>query len=237
MKNRLTIKNQATEPFLSPQAPILSVKGLGRKVDQYWIWCNLNFELFSGEKVAVLGASGSGKSLLLRALAGLDQTQAGRIIFRGKSIDAWYIPTWRSQIIYLHQRPALWEGTVESNLKQVYRLKTNHHLVYNRASILDYLRLLRKDGDFLQRPISAISGGEAQIVAFLRALQLAPKILLLDEPTASLDAQTTSSLEALVTAWQAKDPQRAYLWTSHDPSQLRRITNRQISLREKIDGN
>ena len=233
MKTRLTIKNQAVEPLLSPQTPILSVKSLGRKVDQHWIWRNLNFELFSGEKVAVLGASGSGKSLLLRALAGLDQIQAGRIIFLGKSINAWYIPSWRSQIIYLHQRPALWEGTVESNLQQVYHLKTNHHLVYNRASILDYLRLLRKDGEFLQRPISAISGGEAQIVAFLRALQLAPKILLLDEPTASLDAQTTSSLETLVTAWQAEDPQRAYLWTSHDPSQLKRITNSQISLQEK----
>lgn len=233
MKTQQT-QNRATGRFVSSQAPILSVQGLGRKVDEYWIWRNLNFELFSGEKVAVLGASGSGKSLLLRALAGLDQIQAGRIIFRGKGIDTWYIPSWRSQIIYLHQRPALWEGTVESNLQQVYRLKTNHHLVYNRASILDYLQLLHKDGDFLQRPVSAISGGEAQIVAFLRALQLAPKILLLDEPTASLDAQTTSSLEALVAAWQAQDPQRAYLWTSHDPSQLKRITNRQISLREQV---
>jgi len=223
---------QAAEALVFSQAPILSVQGLGRKIDKYWIWRNLNFEVFSGEKVAVLGASGSGKSLLLRTLAGLDQVQAGQIIFEGKSIDAWYLPKYRSQIIYLHQRPALWFGTVELNLQQVYHLKANRHLVYNRAAILDYLQLLHKNDDFLKRPVSAISGGESQIVAFLRALQLAPKVLLLDEPTASLDSETTRSLELLVEAWQAQDPQRAYLWTSHDPTQLQRITNRQISLQE-----
>lgn len=127
---------QAAEALVSSQAPILSVQGLGRKIDKYWIWRNLNFEVFSGEKVAVLGASGSGKSLLLRTLAGLDRLQAGQIIFEGKSIDAWYLPKYRSQIIYLHQRPALWFGTVELNLQQVYHLKANHHKAYNRATIL-----------------------------------------------------------------------------------------------------
>ncbi|AFY58538.1 ABC-type uncharacterized transport system, ATPase component [Rivularia sp. PCC 7116] len=230
MKTQQT-QNRAAETLVSPRTPILSVRGLGRKIDKYWIWRNLNFELFSGEKVAVLGASGSGKSLLLRTLAGLDQIQAGKIIFQGKNINNWHLPKYRSQIIYLHQRPALWEGTVESNLKQVYGLKINRHLAYNRAAILNYLQILHKNDDFLKRRVNAISGGEAQIVAFLRALQLAPKILLLDEPTASLDAQTAGSLEALVSAWQAEAPLRAYLWTSHDPTQLERITNRQIRLR------
>ena len=230
MKTQQT-QNFAAETLISPQTPILSVEGLGRKIDDFWIWRNLKFDLFSGEKVAILGASGSGKSLLLRTLAGLDKAQAGKIIFQEKKIDDWHLPEYRSQIIYLHQRPALWEGTVESNLRQVYRLKVNRHLAYNRSAILYYMQILHKKDDFLKRPVSAISGGEAQIVAFLRALQLAPKILLLDEPTASLDAQTASSLEALVTTWQAQDPQRAYLWTSHDPTQLERITNRQIRVR------
>ena len=230
MKTQQT-QNLAAETLISPQAPILSVEGLGRKIDNFWIWRNLKFDLFSGEKVAILGASGSGKSLLLRTLAGLDKSQAGKIIFQRKNIDDWHLPEYRSRIIYLHQRPALWEGTVESNLKQVYHLKVNRHQAYNRSAILDYMEILHKKDDFLKRPVSAISGGEAQIVAFLRALQLAPKILLLDEPTASLDARTARSLEALVTTWQAQDPQRAYLWTSHDPTQLERITNRQIRVR------
>ncbi|BAZ68552.1 ABC transporter ATP-binding protein [Fischerella sp. NIES-4106] len=232
MKNQLT-KNQTTKLELSPNNPILCVQDLSRKVEERWIWSNLNFQVFSGEQIAVVGASGSGKSLLLRTLAGLDPVQAGKIMFQGQDIGSYFMPSYRSQIIYLHQRPALWEGTVEENLQQVYRLAVHRHLVYNRELILNYLHLLHKTPDFLQRPVSALSGGEAQIVAFLRALQLSPSILLLDEPTASLDALTAQSLEALVAAWQNEQPHRAYLWTSHDSTQLQRITNRQITLKEK----
>ncbi|PMB53558.1 ABC transporter [Fischerella thermalis CCMEE 5201] len=231
MKEQLT-QSQTHELEMSPNHPILSVKNLGRRVDKHWIWSNLSFQLFAGERVAVVGASGSGKSLLLRALAGLDPVQAGQIIFQGQPINSYFMPSYRSQIIYLHQRPALWEGTVEENLQRVYKLAVHHNQVYNRQLILDYLHILHKGADFLQRSIRAISGGEAQIVAFLRALQLSPSVLLLDEPTASLDTDTAQSLEALVAVWQDKDPRRVYLWTSHDPKQLERITNRQITLKE-----
>lgn len=215
----------------STNAPILSVQGLGRKIQNQWLWRNLNFELLPGEKVAVVGASGSGKSQLLRAIARLDPIQEGYIFFQGKSLDSYYTPQYRAQVVYLHQRPALWEGTVEDNLKQVYRLAVHRQQVYNRQLILNYLQLLHKPADFLQRPVSAISGGEAQIVAFLRTLQLSPLVLLLDEPTASLDVATANCLENLVATWQKEDPQRAYLWTSHDPAQLQRITHRQINLK------
>ncbi|BAT56833.1 ABC transporter, ATP-binding protein (plasmid) [Nostoc sp. NIES-3756] len=218
-----------SEPL--PNAPILAVKGLGRKIQNQWLWRNLSFELLPGEQVAVVGVSGSGKSQLLRAIASLDLIQEGHIFFQGKSLDSCFIPQYRSQVIYLHQRPALWEGSVEDNLKQVYRLKAHRHQIYNRDLILDYLQLLNKPIDFLKRPVSAISGGESQIVAFLRALQLSPLVLLLDEPTASLDAITANHLEALVTAWRKENPQRTYLWTSHDPAQLQRITHRQINLK------
>jgi putative ABC transport system ATP-binding protein len=209
------------------------VQNLGRRIEQQWIWSDLSFQLFPGERVAVVGASGSGKSLLLRALAGLDPIQTGQITFQGQPLESWFVPNYRSQIIYLHQRPALWEGSVEQNLQRVYQLAVHRNQIYNRQLILDYLHILHKPTDFLQRPIRAISGGEGQIVAFLRALQLSPSILLLDEPTASLDTETAQSLEALVTVWQNEDPRRVYLWTSHDPKQLERITNRQITLKEK----
>ena len=238
MKNKLSINDNNILNIQKPStnSPILSVQGLGRQIENRWLWRDLSFELYSGERVAVLGASGTGKSLLLRALAGLDTVQSGEIIFRGKSINSHFRPDYRSQIIYLHQRPALWEGTVEENLQQVYRLATHRHKVYNRQLIVEYLHLLHRDADFLQRPVSAISGGEGQILAFLRALQLSPKVLLLDEPTASLDGSTANSLEALVAAWLDADPQRAYLWTSHDPNQLQRLTTRQISLNGRRHG-
>jgi putative ABC transport system ATP-binding protein len=223
------IKQRDTQAGLAHYS-LLSVVSLSRQLQEQWIWQGISFNVFQSDRIAVVGPSGAGKSLLLRALAGLDPIQAGRIIFDGQPIEHQFMPRYRSQVIYLHQRPALIEGTVEENLQQVYRLAIHRNRTYDRNQILYYLKLLGRTADFLQRSSAVLSGGEAQIVAFLRALQLSPRILLLDEPTASLDVETAQRLESLVQAWQAENAQRAYLWTSHDPTQLQRITDRQITL-------
>ncbi|MBW4417604.1 MAG: ATP-binding cassette domain-containing protein [Myxacorys californica WJT36-NPBG1] len=223
------IKQRATQAGLA-HGSLLSAVSLSRQLQGQWIWQGISFDAFQGDRIAVVGPSGAGKSLLLRALAGLDPIQAGRIIFDGQPMERQFMPRYRSQVIYLHQRPALTEGTVEENLQQVYRLAIHRDRTYDRNQILHYLKLLGRTADFLQRPSAVLSGGEAQIVAFLRALQLSPRILLLDEPTASLDIETARRLEALVQAWRAENLQRAYLWTSHDPTQIQRITDRQITL-------
>ncbi|NEO31111.1 MAG: ATP-binding cassette domain-containing protein [Symploca sp. SIO3C6] len=210
--------------------PVLSAKSLGRQVQNRWVWQGLNFELYPGEGLGIAGPSGAGKSLLLRAIAGLDPVQAGKITFADQPLASWSMPHYRSMVIYLHQRPAIMEGTVEENFRQVYTLRSHRDKVYNRHKILEYLEILGRRADFLERHSSALSGGEAQIVAFLRVLQLQPQILLFDEPTASLDAQTTQCFEDLVKTWLTKQPKRAYLWTSHDPVQLTRVINRSITI-------
>lgn len=229
------------EPFPSQNIPasdrpLLAVTGLGCQVQDRWIWQGVSFEVFAGDRLAVVGPSGAGKSLLLRAIAALDPVQRGQIIFQGQAIAGQFLPRYRAQVIYVHQRPALLPGTVEDNLQQVYRLQVHRHRAYDRRQILHYLTLLGRTEAFLSQPRGVLSGGEAQIVAFLRALQLGPAMLLLDEPTASLDRETALRLEALVQAWQAENAQRAYLWTSHDPTQLQRISDRQITLKGGLDG-
>lgn len=210
---------------------MLVVEHLGRRLQQGWIWQNIQLRLDAGDRLAIMGPSGVGKSLLLRAIAGLDPIQAGQIHFLGKSLSDWSMPRYRSQVLYLHQRPALWEGSVEANLQQVFQLHHHRRRGYQRQRILQYLRLLNRDETFLDRPSSMLSGGERQITAFLRGLQLDPMILLLDEPTASLDPESTASLETLVQNWQADNPQRAYLWVSHDAEQRQRMTQRAFQLR------
>ncbi|NET48496.1 MAG: ATP-binding cassette domain-containing protein [Merismopedia sp. SIO2A8] len=225
--NRIVSKPSIVQPSC-----ILSVEKIGRKVQENWIWQNISFELVGGDRLAVVGPSGSGKSLLLRALAGLDPVQSGYITFHGKALSDWNMPQFRSQVIYLHQRPALFEGTVESNLQQVYRLAVYRNRTYARSLILGYLSHLGRSDNFLTRSTEQLSGGEQQIVACLRALQLAPQILLLDEPTASLDSTSTQHLEVLIDRWQQSDPHRACLWTSHEPAQIERVTTRKLILPE-----
>ncbi|NEO98558.1 MAG: ATP-binding cassette domain-containing protein [Symploca sp. SIO2E9] len=215
--------------------PIISAKSLGRRVQNRWVWQNFSLELHSGEGLGVVGPSGVGKSLLLRAIAGLDPIQAGEITFGGQPFTSLSMPYYRSLVVYLHQRPAIREGTVEENLQQVYKLRCHQDKVYDRQQILDYLKILGRSANFLEQHSSALSGGEAQIVAFLRGLQLQPQIFLFDEPTSSLDGKTTNDFEALVKTWLHQDQKRAYLWTSHDPVQLERVTDRSITMLKNYD--
>ena len=217
----------------TPSNSILSVANIGRQLQGSWIWQDISFELLTGDRLAIVGPSGAGKSLLLRTLAGLDPIQSGEIYFQGKPLPSLSMPEFRSQVTYLHQKPALLEGTVEASLQQIYRLAVHRNKSYNRSQILEYLRVLGRSEPFLERSTEQLSGGEQQIVACLRSLQLSPAVLLLDEPTASLDDTATQQLEALIAQWQQNNPARACIWTSHDPAQIDRVTNRQIVLSAK----
>ncbi|MGF1604121.1 MAG: ATP-binding cassette domain-containing protein [Thermosynechococcaceae cyanobacterium] len=210
--------------------PILTAIQMGRKLEGQWIWQNLDFELQPGERLAIVGPSGVGKSLFLRAVAGLDPIQTGQLTFKGQSLSTLSMPQYRAQVIYLHQRPALMEGSVEFNLRQVYRLMLHRQKAYSQEQILQYLAPLNRDDDFLQRSVDNLSGGEAQIVACLRALQLSPQVLLLDEPTASMDEATAQQIESLIRQWQQADARRACIWTSHNTNQIERVTDRKFIL-------
>lgn len=213
---------------------LLIIQDLGRQIQGKWIWKHLNFELHQGERCAIAGEAGAGKTLLLRAIATLDPIQAGTISFQGKNISDWFVPRYRTQVLYLHQRPALLEGTVEQNLRAIYKMAVHRSLDrydIQKQRILEYLSVLGRSTDFLDRPIHALSGGEAQIAAFLRALLCSPTVLLFDEATASLDAQTEQRFESLVHLWQQEDSARSYFWTSHDPEQLARMTDRRLTLK------
>ncbi|NET38165.1 MAG: ATP-binding cassette domain-containing protein [Cyanothece sp. SIO1E1] len=213
--------------------PILSATKIGRNFQGSWIWQDISFELFAGDRLAIVGPSGAGKSLLLRALAGLDPIQSGQITFQAQPLCDLKMPQFRSQVIYLHQQPALLEGTVESNLQHIYKLATHRYRTYDRAQILGYLSILGRSAEFLERSTDQLSGGERQIVACLRSLQLSPQVLLLDEPTASLDTTATEQLETLIAQWQQADIVRACIWTSHDPAQIGRVTARKLALVER----
>ena len=144
-------------------------------------------------------------------------------------------------------------------MKRIFRLKAHQHLQYEREKILKWLKELvlpltssnssgiADPSEFLKRPAKELAGGEAQIAALLRVLQLEPHVLLLDEPTSSLDTELTKLFEKLLVKWQTKIPEkqqnppistnrRAWIWVSHNPEQLQRMCSRTFRL-DRENGN
>ncbi|PXW27400.1 ABC transporter ATP-binding protein [Paraburkholderia caballeronis] len=197
-----------------------------------------DFALAASERVALTGPSGSGKSVLLRALALLDPLDGGRIEWRGRPVTRARIPTFRRHVAYLRQRPALLDGTVEDNLRYPYSLAVYRDVSFDAGRARALLAGAGRGEAFLARDASELSGGEAQIVALVRVLQLDPDVLLLDEPTASLDPESARAIEALVAAWFERDrAAHATVWVSHDPAQALRVGTRQWTMHAGVLAN
>ena len=178
-----------------------------------------------GERAAIVGPSGAGKTLLLRSLAMLDPIDGGEILWHGQVVRAAAVPQFRSHVMYLHQRPGLFDGTVEDNLRMPYRLATHSAKAFDRDWTIGHLRKLGRSANFLDQSTKSLSGGESQLVAALRAIQLGPEVLLFDEPTASLDNETSNAVEQLAAEWFEADSQRALVWVSHNHDQAHRVTD------------
>lgn len=207
----------------------LEARGIGRRRTgaDGWLLQDISIAVRPGDRVAILGPSGAGKTLLLRSLAMLDPLDEGAILWGGNAVEGEAVPSFRSEVIYLHQRSALFEGSVEDNLRLPLSLKIHRPRRFDRDRIVGYLEEIGWDAPFLEKAHRDLSGGEAQVVGLLRALTLDPALLLLDEPTASLDRGTMRSVEGLTGRWWSKsEGSRAYVWVTHDQQQAHRVADR-----------
>jgi putative ABC transport system ATP-binding protein len=103
---------------------------------------------------------------------------------------------------------------------------------FDRERIIQALATTGRDADFLNKSHRDLSGGERQLVAVLRAIQLDPIVLLLDEPTSALDTETRLAVEELVAQWFGRSPQaRATVWVTHDAEQTLRVADRVLAMR------
>ena len=145
-----------------------------------------SLELPRGGIVGIIGPNGSGKSTFLKLAGFIEKPTQGKILFDGKPAGP-FAPEVRNQVTLLPQEPFLMKRTVLKNVAYGLRVrKTVDHLEHRVDRALAYVGLDGKD--FTQRPSYALSGGEAQRVALAARLILKPEVLLLDEPTASIDA-------------------------------------------------
>ena len=153
----------------------------------------------AGEARVLRGPSGCGKSTLLRTIAALHADPAEHVRSDGRTPSDTGITAWRRRCAYVAQTAPMWPGTVRDNLARPYTYRVAAGAVFDaeRASeLLDRLGLL----DVLDRDANELSGGEKQRVHLVRALQLEPRLVLLDEPVAALDPTSAATVWAALKA-------------------------------------
>ncbi|MCZ7400268.1 MAG: phosphate ABC transporter ATP-binding protein [Candidatus Methanoperedens sp.] len=184
---------------------------------------NINLGIKRGEIFAIIGPSGAGKTTLLRILNLFEKPLCGTLIFNGISLDAGKTGDLKRRMSLLFQTPSVFNGSVFDNV--AYGLKVRG---------FDKRAIEKKVGEALdtvglpgmgKEKASMLSGGEAQRMAFARAIVYEPEILLLDEPTSNLDPANVANIEEIIK--RIRDERgTTILIATHNIPQVRRIADR-----------
>jgi putative ABC transport system ATP-binding protein len=211
------MSNAAAPPLLRFKAvSVVSASGTS-------LLTNIDGDVAAGAITVVAGPSGAGKSTLLRLGDRLDVPTSGRVLFEGTDIALLDPRKLRRAVGMVFQRPVLFAGSVGDNLRVADPTAPHERL----CAVLDLVGL---DRLLLDRTGDDLSGGEAQRVCIARTLLTEPKVLLMDEPTSSLDPANRRAIEAL--ARQFADRGLGVMWVSHDHEQVARLADHLIVLRD-----
>ena len=205
--------------------PILRTERLGRVVNEKTLLEDVNFEVRTGEVLAIVGPSGAGKSSLLRLLNRLDEPTTGTVWLEGTDYRQIAPRELRRKLGMVNQRPYLFPGTVEQNL-QFGPAQRGESLC--KDSVEELLGRVGLKG-YASRNVANLSGGEAQRVSVARTLANSPLILLLDEPTSALDE--TSKREVEISIQKIVHGQGlTCILVTHDTAQAARLAARALVL-------
>lgn len=167
-----------------------------------------SFHIARGRCLALMGPSGAGKTLLLRALVDLDPND-GRVWLDDRERRTMPAPEWRRRVSYVPADSGWWSERVEDH--------------FTAPPSPDRLTAVGLPADALGWSVARLSTGERQRLALLRALELEPRVLLLDEPTSGLDAASRTKVEAVLAALLGDG--LAILLVTHDKAQARRLAS------------
>jgi putative ABC transport system ATP-binding protein len=200
----MAANNAGPAPFQAG-APMLQVRDLRTSILK-----PASFSLAAGEALAVRGPSGAGKTLLLRAVADLDPNE-GLVTLDGRDRSTIAGPEWRRLVGYVPAEPGWWADTVGEHFG-------------GWTAALGFVRDLGFPEAAKAWPITRLSTGERLRLAFVRALMMRPKVLLLDEPTAALDGASVTAVESMIKT--RIEAGLAVLWVTHDAEQAKRVAHR-----------
>ena len=204
-------------------APTLETESLTRVVDDERIVDSVSLQVDEADVLAIVGSSGAGKSSFLRLLNRLDEPTDGTVYLDGtdyREIDPQEL---RRRVGLIPQEPALRSGPVRENVAASDHARDEPVDDKRVSGLLERVDL----AGYEKRTVGDLSGGERQRVAIARTLYVVPEILLLDEPTAHLDAETERQIEELLDELIREDDLTCILVT-HDVAQAERLCDRVV---------
>lgn len=199
-----------------------SVVGISKRFGKTSVLENINFEVAEGEALVLLGASGSGKTTILRIIAGLEQPYTGKVMLHGKDVTE--LPARERGVGVIFQSYALFpKMNVEKNIG--YGLRIRHKKRKEIRETVNELLALVQLEDHRNKYPSQLSGGQQQRVAIARTLAYNPEVLLFDEPFGALDAQTRHHLRREIRALLRKVNVPA-IFITHDQEEALELGDR-----------
>jgi phospholipid/cholesterol/gamma-HCH transport system ATP-binding protein len=198
----------------------IDVRGLKKSFGEQTVLNGIDLSVDRGKTVAVLGRSGTGKSVLLKLLVGLQKPDSGSICIEGQEIQAGgdddKLNEIRKKMGFVFQQAALYDSlTVEANVEFPLTHNSKHSPEERTNKVRELLSSVGLNEQDYRKMPSGISGGMQKRVGLARALALDPEILLLDEPTAGLDPITSSEIGELIVELKKKRSSTALVVT-HD---------------------
>ena len=179
------------------------------------------------EILALIGPSGSGKSTLLRLLNRLEDPDSGQIDFFGQNLNQYNPLELRRQIGLVSQQPFMFPGTVRHNLE--FAFTVGGESMPAAVEIDNVLRICAVDPSWLNQSARKLSVGQQQRVSLARTLLNRPKLLLLDEPTSSLDPETADQILIRLTDY-IRHSESSMLMVSHDHQLVAKFADRTLVL-------
>ena len=174
---------------------IFELDNLGLVSPEKIILEEISLSIEKGEHLTITGPSGSGKSSLLKVLAGLVSPSSGRLFYQGQDLEDLDPVSYRREVSYCFQQPVLFGQTVRDNMAFPFEIR---QILFDQKKVLAALARLDLGPEFLEKPIKELSGGEKQRVALVRNLLFEPKVLLLDEVSSGLDEKTKTLLRTFL---------------------------------------
>jgi len=207
--------------------PLLEVRALAKRFGAHEVLKGISINVAAGEFITLLGESGSGKTTMLRLIAGFEQPSSGEIWMNGERLDT--LPPYKRRVNTVFQQYALFPHlNVRDNVAYGLRV-TNAPSNEIDARVADALRMVKMESFAGARP-ATLSGGQQQRVALARALVNRPLLLLLDEPLSALDANLRKEMQSELKSLQ-REVGITFLFVTHDQDEAMALSDRIALLR------